>query len=151
MRDWDSNTNHRMQWLFNEVPHKEGDIADGKDFFPATDSFQVDRYPIGAGTLFFHALDWSPILMPWTMAQRVAGMAKMHDDRSPCTAWVGFSHSSPDWRDPLSDAIREMAFSSLTIGSWGVVHLISSGTSPNICDNVAKLHKQIRQRFPALE
>lgn len=76
MRDWDSNKNHRMQWLFNEVPHKEDDIADGKEFFPATDSFQVDRYPIEAGTLFFDALDWSPIFMPWTMAQRVAGMQK---------------------------------------------------------------------------
>lgn len=39
MRDWDSNTNHRMQWLFNEVPHKEGDIADGKDFFSGDGQF----------------------------------------------------------------------------------------------------------------
>lgn len=44
-----------------------------------------------------------------------------------------------------------MAYSSLTAGSWGVIHWIRNLSSPIIRQNVAKLHAELRQLFPAFE
>ena len=58
------------------------------------------------------------------------------------------------WRNPLYEETRYMAYSSLTVGSWGVFHWIRKfghPESPVILENVARLHRELRSLMPALE
>lgn len=58
------------------------------------------------------------------------------------------------WRNPLYDETRYMAYSSFTVGAWGVFHWIrrfGRPESPYINDNVGRLYRELRTLIPAFE
>jgi hypothetical protein len=157
IRRWDPNPHHMVQVVFNLVP-----LSSWTAFLPALDAFQVDRYPCGSNTAYFgHQGDWGPLIMAWSMAH---GAAALHDhphlhNPAPCMQGVGLNHTESNilglWRDPLYEETRYMAYSSLTVGSWGVFHWIRNfvrgPNSPTIMRNTGRLHAELRQLFPAFE
>ena len=156
IRKWDSNPDHSIQVVFNLVP-----LSSWTAYLPVIDSFQVDRYPCDATQAYFgHQGDWGPLIMAWSMAH---GVAAMHDmphlhNPSPCLQGVGPAHREGTtlglWRNPLYEESRYMAYSSLTVGSWGVFHWIRNIGHPNsstIMRNVGRLYAELRQLLPAFE
>lgn len=156
IRKWDPNPDHSIQVVFNLVP-----LSSWTAYLPIIDSFQVDRYPCDATQSYFgHQGDWGPLMMAWSMAH---GVAALHDmphlhNPSPCMQGVGPAHREGSmlglWRNPLYEETRYMAYSSLTVGSWGVFHWIRNighPNSPTIMRNVGRLHAELRQLLPAFE
>lgn len=153
LRQWDSNRNHMVQVVYNLVP-----LSSWTAYLPVIDSFQVDRYPCDSSQAFFgHRGDWGPLFMAWSMAHGVAALDQHPHLRnpSPCMQGVGLSHTEVGqlgvWRNPLYEETRYMAYSSLTVGSWGIFHWIRNPSSPYIRNNVATLYRELRQLFPAFE
>jgi hypothetical protein len=95
------------------------------------------------------------------MAHGVAGISKTsHLNPAPCMQGVGAGWLEGDkvtayWRTPLYEETRYMAFSCLTVGSWGVSHWIRNfpgqANSQTIMRNVGRLYRELRQLMPALE
>ena len=156
LRSWDANELHMVTCVFNLVP-----LSSWTDFLPVLDSFQVDRYPLDKEQAYFgHRGDWGPLMMAWSMGHGAAAVADHPRLRNPapCMQGVGWLHTESGvlglWRDPLYEETRYMAYSSLTVGSWGVFHWIrrfGRPDSPAILANVARLHAELRSLFPALE
>lgn len=122
------------------------------------DSFQVDRYPLDEDQAYFgHRGDWGPLIMAWSMAH---GAAALRDhphlkNPSPCMQGVGSDHTESGtlgvWRNPLYDQTRYMAYSSLTLGAWGVFHWIrrfGRPETPAINENVGRLYHELRTLIP---
>ena len=137
IRQWDSNRNHLVQVVFNLVP-----LSSWVDYLPVIDSFQIDRYPCDASQAYFgHRGDWGPLMMAWSMAYGAAALnAHPHlHNPAPCMQGVGSSHTEVGqlgvWRNPLYEETRYMAYSSLTVGGWGVFHWIRNASSPDIKKN----------------
>jgi formylglycine-generating enzyme len=154
IREWDSNRNHTVQVAFNVVPYEGQNISDWRFFLPAIDGFQVDRYPCGSGSPYFQQGDWCTLIMAWTMAHGVAEITKTsHLNPAPIMQGIGldFYENGNWWRDPLYEETRYMAYSSLTAGSWGVIHFIRNPSSASVRRNVARLHAELRQLIPAFE
>jgi hypothetical protein len=154
IRQSDPNPHRTVQVVFNLVP-----LSSWKAYLPVIDSFQIDRYPLDVGQAYFgHRGDWGPLIMAWSMAH---GAAALHDHShlhspAPCMQGVGSSWLEPThplgvWRNPLYEETRYMAYSSLTVGGWGVIHWIRNISSPTVRQNVARLHAELRQLFPAFE
>jgi formylglycine-generating enzyme required for sulfatase activity len=154
LRQWDANRDHMVQVVFNLVP-----LSSWTAYLPVVDAFQIDRYPCDVSQAFFgHRGDWGPLIMAWSMAH---GAAALHDhphlhNPAPCMQGVGASWTEPAypkgvWRNPLYEETRYMAYSSLTVGGWGVFHWIRNISSPTVRQNVARLHAELRQLFPAFE
>lgn len=160
IRQWDANPHRTVQVVFNLVP-----LSSWTAYLPVIDSFQIDRYPLDVGQAYFgHRGDWGPLIMAWSMAH---GAAALHDhphllNPAPCmqavgSSWVEPAHPMGVWRNPLYEETRYMAYSSLTVGSWGVFHWIrnlpdgSPMSAPTIRQNVARLHAELRQLLPAFE
>lgn len=123
LRLWDPNPHHMISVVFNLVP-----LSSWIDYLPVIDSFQVDRYPCDREQAYFgHRGDWGPLIMAWSMAHAAAALGQHPHLRnpSPCMQGVGWSHTENGvlgiWRDPLYEETRYMAYSSLTVGSWGVL------------------------------
>lgn len=156
IRQWDANPLHMTQVVFNLVP-----LSSWTAYLPAVDSFQVDRYPCDASQAYFgHRGDWGPLIMAWSMAHGAAAMRSMPHLRNPapCMQGVGLNHTEGVtlglWRNPLYEETRYMAYSSLTVGAWGVIHWIRNfgrPNSPTIMRNVGRLHAELRQLLPAFE
>lgn len=156
IRQWDPNKNHMIQVVFNLVP-----LSSWTAYLPIIDSFQVDRYPCGASLPYFgQSGDWGLLTMAWSMAHGAAALNDMPHLRnpSPCMQGVGLNHTEVGqlglWRNPLYDETRYMAYSSLTVGAWGVFHWIRNmgmPNSPTIMRNVGRLHSELRQLLPAFE
>lgn len=154
IRRWDSNRNHCVQVVFNLVP-----LSSYTSFFPAIDGFQIDRYPIWAGSGFMaHNGDWGPLTMAWSIshgASAVAAQGRLNP--VPVLQGIGLSHDEARdgsgywWRNPTYEETRYMAHSSLTCGGWGFLHWIRNASCPDIKRNVARLHAEFRQLIPALE
>jgi formylglycine-generating enzyme required for sulfatase activity len=154
LRQWDPNRLHMVQTVFNLVP-----LSSWIDYLPVIDSFQVDRYPCDAQQAYFgHRGDWGPLMMAWSMSHGVEAMKEHPHLRnpSPCMQGVGLEHTEGSqlglWRAPLYEETRYMAYSSLTVGSWGVFHWIRNFGRPNneeISRNVGRLHRELRQLIPA--
>ena len=99
-------------------------------------------------------------MMAWSMAHGAAAL-KDHPhlrNPAPCMQGVGWLHTESGelglWRDPLYEETRYMAYSSMTVGSWGVFHWIRRFGRPDstaILHNVGRLHAELRSLFPALE
>ena len=153
---WDGNPRRMTSVVFNLVP-----LSSWTDYLPAVDSFQVDRYPLDRDQAYFgHRGDWGPLIMAWSMAH---GVRALHDhphlrNPSPCLQGVGSEHTEGGrpgvWRAPLYDETRYMAYSSLTVGSWGVFHWIRAFGRPDnpvIAANVGRLYRELRTLLPALE
>jgi hypothetical protein len=142
--------------VFNLVP-----LSSWTEFLPVIDSFQVDRYPLDKEQAYFgHRGDWGPLMMAWSMHHGAAALRDHPHLRnpSPCMQGVGpnclDSGQRPVWRNPLYEETRFMAYSSLTVGSWGVFHWIRKmgfAESPVIEANVARLYREMRQLMPAFE
>ncbi len=157
IRKWDPNPRHMCQVVFNLVP-----LSSWTAYLPGIDSFQVDRYPCDAKQAFFgHRGEWGPLMMAWSMAHGAQAMKTfphLHNP-SPCMQGVGWNHTETNilglWRDPLYEETRYMAYSSLTVGSWGIFHWIRNMggmvNSPTIMRNVGRLHAELRQLLPAFE
>ncbi|MBM4090526.1 MAG: formylglycine-generating enzyme family protein, partial [Planctomycetes bacterium] len=161
IRQWDPNPHRTVQVVFNLVP-----LSSWTAYLPVIDSFQIDRYPLDLSQAYFgHRGDWGPLIMAWSMAH---GAAALHDhshllNPAPCmqavgSSWVEPAHPMGVWRNPLYEETRYMAYSSLTVGSWGVFHWIRNLpggggpiSSPTIRQNVARLHAELRQLIPAFE
>ncbi|MBU6387461.1 MAG: SUMF1/EgtB/PvdO family nonheme iron enzyme [Planctomycetes bacterium] len=156
IRRWDANPNRMISVVFNLVP-----LSSWTEYLPTVDSFQVDRYPLDKDQAYFgHRGDWGPLMMAWSMHH---GAESMHDyphlrNPAPCLQGVGSEHIEGGtvgvWRNPLYDETRYMAYSSLTVGSWGVFHWIRQFGRPNnpeIAKNVGRLYREIRELLPALE
>jgi len=154
IRQWDANRYRLVQVVFNLVP-----LSSWTAFLPVIDSFQIDRYPCDLSQAYFgHRGDWGPLMMAWSMAH---GAAALHDhphlhNPAPCmqgvgSSWVEPVHPRGVWRNPLYEETRYMAYSSLTAGGWGVIHWIRNISSPTVRQNVARLHTELRQLFPAFE
>jgi sulfatase modifying factor 1 len=156
LRQWDPNTNRMISVVFNLVP-----LSSWTEFLPVIDSFQVDRYPLDKEQAYFgHRGDWGPLMMAWSMHHGAAALRDHPHLRnpSPCMQGVGpnclDSGQRPVWRNPLYEETRFMAYSSLTVGSWGVFHWIRKmgfAESPVIEANVARLYREMRQLMPAFE
>ncbi len=156
IRQWDANPHHMISVVFNLVP-----LSSWTDYLPVVDSFQVDRYPLDKEQAYFgHRGDWGPLMMAWSMAHGAAALNQYPHLRNPapCMQGVGWLHTESGelgvWRDPLYEETRYMAYSSMTVGSWGVFHWIRKfgrPDSPAILDNVARLHAELRSLFPAFE
>ena len=155
LRQWDPNTNRMISVVFNLVP-----LSSWTEFLPVLDSFQVDRYPLDKEQAYFgHRGDWGPLMMAWSMHHGAAALRDHPHLRnpSPCMQGVGpkclDSAQRPVWRNPLYDETRFMAYSSLTVGSWGVFHWIRKmgfGESAEIDANVGRLYRELRGLMPAL-
>lgn len=156
IRTWDKNPNRMISVVFNLVP-----LSSWTEYLPTVDSFQIDRYPLDKNQSYFgHRGDWGPLMMAWSMHH---GVQAMHDhphlrNPAPCMQGVGAEHTEGGvegiWRNPLYDETRYMAYSSLTVGSWGVFHWIRKfgrPDNPEINKNVARLYSELRQLLPALE
>jgi len=156
LRRWDGNERRMITCVFNLVP-----LSCWTDFLPVLDSFQVDRYPLDKEQAYFgHRGDWGPLMMAWSMGHAAAALAVHPQLRNPapCMQGVGWLHTEGGelgvWRDPLYEETRYMAYSSLTVGAWGVFHWIrrfGRPDSPAILANVARLHAELRSLFPAFE
>ncbi|MFN0125792.1 MAG: formylglycine-generating enzyme family protein [Verrucomicrobiales bacterium] len=156
IRQWDGNPQRFISVVFNLVP-----LSSWIDYLPVVDSFQVDRYPLDKQQAYFgHRGDWGPLMMAWSMAHGAAAMRDHPHLRNPapCMQGVGWLHTESGelglWRDPLYEETRYMAYSSLTVGAWGVFHWIRCFGRPDssvILNNVARLHTELRSLFPALE
>jgi hypothetical protein len=154
IRACDTNKNHAVQVVFNLVPH-----SDWTKFLPALDAFQIDRYPINRQFPYFpHGRgtvgDWGAMRVSWQIAHAVAAIENTsHRNPAPVLQGVGLSYyeSGYHWRDPLYEETRYMAYSSLTVGGWGVIHWIRNVSPAGIRRNVARLHAELRQLVPAFE
>jgi hypothetical protein len=156
LRTWDRNPHRMCQVVFNLVP-----LSSWTAYLPTVDSFQVDRYPCDAKQAYFgHQGDWGPLMMAWSMAHGARALKDHAHLRNPtpCMQGVGWNHAETGilglWRDPLYEETRYMAYSSLTVGSWGVFHWIRNMGMPNspaIMENVARLHAELRELLPAFE
>ncbi len=156
LRRWDGNPRRMISVVFNLVP-----LSSWVDYLPVVDSFQVDRYPLDKQQAYFgHRGDWGPLMMGWSMAHGVAALRDQPHLRNPapCMQGVGWLHTESGelglWRDPLYEETRYMAYSSLTVGSWGVFHWIrrfGRPESPAILKNVGRLYAELRSLFPAFE
>jgi hypothetical protein len=147
-----------VQVVFNRVP-----LSNWKAFLPVIDSFQVDRYPCGAGMPYFGQQgDWGLLIMAWSMAHGTAALAEFPHlyNPSPCMQGVGSACLEGDgitayWRDPLYEETRYMAYSSLTVGAWGIFECLRNfpgqANPPLLMRQVARLYAELRQLFPALE
>lgn len=156
IRKSDPNPNRMISVVFNLVP-----LSSWTEYLPIVDSFQVDRYPLDKDQAYFgHRGDWGPLMMAWSMHH---GAQAMHDhphlrNPSACMQGVGSEHIEGGvvgvWRNPLYDESRYMAFSSLTVGSWGIFHWIRQFGRPNnpeIARNTGRLYREFRELLPALE
>jgi hypothetical protein len=156
LRTWDPNPDHMISVVFNLVP-----LSSWTEFLPALDSFQVDRYPLDLEQAYFgHRGDWGPLIMAWSMAHGVEALRDLAQLRnpSPCMQGVGpyclEGGQKPVWRNPLYDETRYMAYSSFTVGAWGVFHWIRTmgfPESPAIAENVKRLHAELHTLIPAFE
>jgi formylglycine-generating enzyme required for sulfatase activity len=156
MRTWDPNPDRMISVVFNLVP-----LSSWTEFLPALDSFQVDRYPLDKDQAYFgHRGDWGPLIMAWSMAHGVEALRDHPQLRnpSPCMQGVGpyclDGGQKPVWRNPLYDETHYMAYSSLTVGAWGVFHWIRTmgfPESPAISENVKRLHEELHTLIPAFE
>jgi hypothetical protein len=156
LRKWDPNPNRMISVVFNLVP-----LSSWTDYLPVVDSFQIDRYPLDRDQAYFgHRGDWGPLMMAWSMAHGADALRDHPHLRNPapCMQGVGSNHTESGmlgvWRNPLYEETRYMAYSSLTVGSWGVFHWIRKfghPESPVILENVARLHRELRSLMPALE
>jgi hypothetical protein len=121
----------------------------------------VDRYPLDIEQAYFgHRGDWGPLMMAWSMAHGVRGLRDHPHlkNPSPCMQGVGPSfvngEGKPVWRTPLYEETRYMAYSSLTVGAWGIFHWIhwkGFPPSPTIDANVSRLYSELRTLTPAFE
>lgn len=156
LREWDPNPHRMISVVFNLVP-----LSTWTEFLPSLDSFQVDRYPLDVGQAYFGQRgDWGPLMMAWSMAHGVEAL-KDHPhlkNPAPCMQGVGQSFTDgrgkPVWRTPLYEESRYMAYSSLTVGAWGVFHWIhwkGFPQNPTIDANVGRLYHELRALLPALE
>lgn len=156
IREIHPNPNLMISVVFNLVP-----LSSWTEFLPVIDSFQVDRYPLDRDQAYFgHRGDWGPLMMAWSMHHGAQAM-KTHanlKNPAPCMQGVGSNHveggSIGIWRNPLYEETRYMAYSSMTVGSWGVFHWIRSFGRPDSTDvinNVSRLYREIRTILPALE
>lgn len=156
LRRWDANPDRLISVVFNLVP-----LSSWTEYLPVIDSFQVDRYPLDKDQAYFgHRGDWGPLMMAWSMAH---GAAALRDhphlkNPSPCMQGVGphclDSGQKTVWRNPLYEETRYMAYSSLTVGAWGVFHWIRKmgfPESPAIDENVGRLYRELRTLIPAFE
>jgi len=153
---WDPNPRRMTSVVYNLVP-----LSSWTEYLPAVDTFQVDRYPLDRDQAYFgHRGDWGPLIMAWSMAHGI----RVLDDRphlrnpSPCMQGVGSEHTEGGtlgiWRNPLYDETRYMAYSSLTVGAWGVFHWIRAfgrPDNPAIAADVGRLYRELRSLQPALE
>ena len=156
LRKWDPNPDRLISVVFNLVP-----LSSWTEYLPTIDSFQIDRYPLDREQAYFgHRGDWGPLMMAWSMAH---GAQALHDhphlkNPSPCMQGVGSEHIESGtlgvWRNPLYEETRYMAYSSLTVGSWGVFHWIrrfGRPENPTINENVGRLYRELRTLIPAFE
>jgi formylglycine-generating enzyme required for sulfatase activity len=156
LRRWDANPDRLISVVFNLVP-----LSSWTEYLPAIDSFQVDRYPLDKDQAYFgHRGDWGPLIMAWSMAHAAAALRDHPHlkNPSPCMQGVGSDHTESGalgvWRNPLYDETRYMAYSSLTVGGWGVFHWIrrfGRPESPAINDNVGRLYRELRTLIPGFE
>ncbi len=155
LRRWDDNPRRMVSVVFNLVP-----LSSWTEYLPAVDSFQVDRYPLDRDQAYFgHRGDWGPLMMAWSMGH---GARALHDhphlrNPSPCMQGVGSEHTEGGtlgvWRTPLYEETRYMAYSSLTVGGWGVFHWIRAFGRPDnpvIAANVSRLYRELAGLLPAL-
>jgi hypothetical protein len=156
IRIWDKNHKRMISVVFNLVP-----LSSWSEYLPTVDSFQIDRYPLDREQAYFgHRGDWGPAMMAWSMAHGAHALSKHAHLRnpSPCMQGVGSEHTENGvlgiWRTPLYDESRYMAYSSLTVGAWGVFHWIRAfgrPQNPIIDDNVGRLYRELNTLRPALE
>jgi len=156
LREWDPNPYRMISVVFNLVP-----LSTWTEFLPSLESFQVDRYPLDVGQAYFgHRGDWGPLMMAWSMAHGVRALKDYPHlkNPAPCMQGVGQSFTDgkgkPVWRTPLYEESRYMAYSSLTVGAWGVFHWIhwkGFPPSPTIDANVGRLYHEFRTLLPAFE
>ena len=156
LRSWDPKPHRMVSVVFNLVP-----LSTWTEYLPAVDSFQVDRYPLDKDQAYFgHRGDWGPLMMAWSMAHGSDAL-KRHPhllNPAPCMQGVGSEHTESGmlgvWRNPLYDETRYMAYSSFTVGAWGVFHWIrrfGRPESPHITANVSRLYRELRTLLPAFE
>ncbi|MDA0813599.1 MAG: SUMF1/EgtB/PvdO family nonheme iron enzyme, partial [Verrucomicrobia bacterium] len=126
LREWDPNPHRMISVVFNLVP-----LSSWTAYLPVVDSFHVDRYPLDKDQAYFgHRGDWGPLMMAWSMSHGAAALGEHPHllNPAPCMQGVGSNHvevgSLGIWRNPLYEETRYMAYSSLTVGSWGVFHWI---------------------------
>jgi formylglycine-generating enzyme len=154
LRRWDQNPNRMISVVFNLVP-----LSSWTEYLKTVDSFQIDRYPLDKDQAYFgHRGDWGPLIMAWSMSH---GAHALHDhphlrNPSPCMQGIGSDHTESGslgvWRNPLYEETRFMAYSSLTVGSWGAFHWIRAfgrPDSPTIDANVGRLYHELRTLIPA--
>jgi hypothetical protein len=156
LRQWDPQPHRMISVVFNLVP-----LSSWTDYLPVVDSFQVDRYPLDKEQAYFgHRGDWGPLMMAWSMHHGTTALAGHPHLRNPatCMQGVGWLHTESGvlglWRDPLYEETRYMAYSSMTVGAWGIFHWIrkfGQPDSPAILRNVSRLYAELRSLFPALE
>jgi len=156
LRAWDPKPHRMISVVFNLVP-----LSTWTEYLPAVDSFQVDRYPLDKDQAYFgHRGDWGPLMMAGSMAHGAAALHRHSHllNPSPCMQGVGSEHTESGmlgvWRNPLYDETRYMAYSSFTVGAWGVFHWIrrfGRPESPYITDNVSRLYRELRTLIPAFE
>lgn len=156
IRRWDKNPHRMVSVVFNLVP-----LSSWTEYLPIVDSFQIDRYPLDKEQAFFgHRGDWGPLMMAWSMHHGAQAMGDHPHLRNPapCMQGVGSEHIEGGvvgvWRNPLYEESRYMAYSSLTVGSWGVFHWIRQFGRPNnpeIARNVGRLYRELRELSPAFE
>lgn len=156
LRRWDDNPRRMISVVYNLVP-----LSSWTEFLPAVDSFQIDRYPLDRDQAYFgHRGDWGPLIMAWSMGHGARALTAHPHLRnpSPCMQGVGSEHIEGGtlgvWRAPLYDETRYMAYSSLTVGGWGVFHWIrrfGRPDNPHIAANVARLYRELGGLRPAFE
>jgi len=156
IRRWDGEPRRMTSVVFNLVP-----LSSWTDYLPVVDTFQVDRYPLDREQAYFgHRGDWGPLIMAWSMGHAVRALDDHPHLRnpSPCMQGVGSEHTEGGtlglWRNPLYDETRYMAYSSLTVGAWGIFHWIRAfgrPDNPAIAADVGRLYRELRTLLPALE
>ncbi|MEY4565140.1 MAG: hypothetical protein RLY14_110 [Planctomycetota bacterium] len=156
LRQWDKNPQRMISVVFNLVP-----LSSWTEYLPVVDSFQVDRYPLDKEQAYFgHRGDWGPLMMAWSMSHGARALTEHPHLRNPapCMQGVGSEHTEGGnlgiWRNPLYEETRYMAYSSMTVGAWGVFHWIRRFGRPENDDinaNVGRLYRELRGLLPALE
>ena len=108
IRQWDPHPHRTVQVVFNLVP-----LSSWKAYLLVMDSFQIDRYPCGAGRPYFGQQgDWGLLIMAWSMAHGASALEEFLHLRipAPCMQGVGLSHRKAHilglWRDPLYEETR---------------------------------------------